>query len=144
VTPVPGLDRLARRLVIAHSRRIFAHGPGAAKALCQRFPSARGKVATITLGNWIDYYPHGQRRQEARAALDIAPDTYVYLFIGLCKEYKNVHGFRETLTSGASRKVWTSSVRRFARARKRAAPARASRSRAVPPPLNTTQWHETA
>jgi beta-1,4-mannosyltransferase len=89
---LPWVDPLARRIVIALSRKIMVHGPSAAQELCTRFPSASRKIAQMQMGNWVDYYPVTTTREAARAHLNIAADTYVYLFIGLCKPYKNLHG----------------------------------------------------
>lgn len=86
------MDPLARRIVIAFSKKIMVHGPSAAQELCIRFPSAAGKIAYMPMGNWVDYYPVTSTRDAARAQLRIQDGTYVYLFIGLCKPYKNLHG----------------------------------------------------
>lgn len=90
--PIGWMDPLARRIVIALAGKILVHGPGAAKELCARFPSATPKIAHMPHGNWVDYYPVTSTREAARSKLGIPPDTYVYLFIGLCKPYKNLHG----------------------------------------------------
>lgn len=90
------MDPLARRIVIALARKILVHGPSAAKELSARFPSAAGKIAHIPHGNWADYYPVTSTREATRSKLGIPVDTYVYLFIGLCKPYKNLHGLVKT------------------------------------------------
>lgn len=98
-TPFPGMDRLARRIVIALSDQVFVHGPSASDALLRAFPGARTKVVQITHGHWVGYYPQSQSKSEARTRLGIGPDPYVFLFLGLCKEYKNVHGLIEAFRS---------------------------------------------
>ena len=94
-TPFPGLDLLGRRVVIALSYRIFAHGPSAATALEERFPHVRRKLALIHHGHWLGCYPRTLSKLQARSKLNVPPESYVFLFIGSCKEYKNVHGLIE-------------------------------------------------
>lgn len=93
------MDPLARRIVIAYAEKIMVHGPHAAKELTARFPSAAAKLDCMPHGHWADYYPVTATRDAARERLGIAADKYVFLFIGLCKPYKNLHGlvsaFRE-------------------------------------------------
>jgi beta-1,4-mannosyltransferase len=91
---LPVLDALARRFVIAIATTVFVHGPTAAGILEAEFPSVRGKTRIIEHGNWIGRYPNTIRRAEARDRLGLS-DEFVYLFVGLCKEYKNLHGLIE-------------------------------------------------
>ncbi|MGH8218542.1 MAG: glycosyltransferase [Steroidobacteraceae bacterium] len=44
----------------------------------------------IEHGNWIGFYPNEVSRESARASLGIAADSFVCLFFGLCKPYKNL------------------------------------------------------
>jgi len=91
-TPIPGIDCLGRRIVIALSHRIFVHSMSAAPVIEERFPRARGKIALIQHGHWVDYYPRTQTKRQARDKLRLPPDAFVFLFIGQCREYKNIHG----------------------------------------------------
>jgi glycosyltransferase involved in cell wall biosynthesis len=84
------VHRLARRLVIALSERIFVHGPSAAAALKREFAGCRHKQVLIQHGHWIDYYPPHQGRAQARASFGLRPETFVYGFIGSCKPYKGL------------------------------------------------------
>jgi glycosyltransferase involved in cell wall biosynthesis len=84
------VHRLARRLVIAVSERIFVHGPSAAATLEHEFPGSRRKHVLIEHGHWIDYYPPHQGRAQARASLGLRPETFVYGFVGSCKPYKGL------------------------------------------------------
>jgi glycosyltransferase involved in cell wall biosynthesis len=84
------LDRLARKVTVWLSYRIFVHGSCAASVVTREFPGAHGKLVTIPHGNWIDYYAHGCSRGGARQRLGLAPSEFVFLFLGLCKEYKNL------------------------------------------------------
>jgi len=74
------------------AERLFVHGPSAEREVLREFPSAAGRTTKIDLGNWIDYYPCSVTRSAARAALGLSDDDYVFLFLGLCKPYKNVEG----------------------------------------------------
>ena len=92
----PYVDVIARKVLILLSKRIFVHGASAARALGERFPHAQAKLVEIQHGHWIDYYPSGTSFIDARRKLGIPADRFVYLFIGLCKEYKNLDGLIET------------------------------------------------
>ena len=91
-SPIPGMDWLGRRVVIGLSHRVYVHGESAGAALEKRFPQVRGKIAMIQHGHWVDYFPHTQSKSQARAKLGISLDAYVFLFIGQCREYKNIPG----------------------------------------------------
>jgi beta-1,4-mannosyltransferase len=84
------VHRLARRLVIASSERIFVHGPSAAATLVREFPDCAHKQVPIRHGHWIDYYPQLQGREQARATLGLRTETFVYGFVGSCKPYKGL------------------------------------------------------
>ncbi len=88
--------RVARRLVVALSERIFVHGPSAASTLAREFPGSRGKQVLINHGHWIDYYPQRHARAQARALLGLRPEAFVYGFVGSCKPYK---GLEELITA---------------------------------------------
>lgn len=88
---IPIFDILGRHLVITLARLILVHGPGPAAALQERFPGVHGKLVEIPHGHWIGYYPAGMTRTEARYILSLPLDKPVFLFIGLCKPYKNLH-----------------------------------------------------
>jgi len=95
-TSVRGIDRLGRRLVIGLSHRVFAHGRHAAEVLTRTFPRVEPKLTLIEHGNWMDRYPNIRSRHEARDRLGLAAGAHVFLFIGACKEYKNVDGLIDT------------------------------------------------
>src|SRR6267154_427376 len=84
------LDRLGRKILVSLSYRVFAHGKSAALAVTQEFPGVHGKLGIIPHGNWIGLYPDECSRVTARARLNIPADQFVFLFLGLCKEYKNL------------------------------------------------------
>jgi glycosyltransferase involved in cell wall biosynthesis len=95
------LDTLARRLVIAFSKKILVHGQLAAEIVKNRFPASAEKLCLIPHGNWIDYYSHSITREKARATLGLPIDRYIFLFIGACKPYKNLDGLVNTFTASA-------------------------------------------
>jgi beta-1,4-mannosyltransferase len=86
------MDVLARHIVIAFSEKIYVHGATPATMLATRFLKARRKMVIIPHGHFINFYPDSVSRDSARAHFDLAPSTFVYLFIGLCKPYKNLDG----------------------------------------------------
>ena len=87
---LPFLDVFGRHFLIALSHMVLVHGPGPADALGARFPNTRSKMVSIPHGNWIGYYPVTVTQVEARLAFGIPEDKLVFLFIGLCKPYKNL------------------------------------------------------
>lgn len=102
---LPVLDRIGRRLVIAASARVFVHGTTAGELLVRAYPGVADKLTSIPHGHWIDDYPHTVTREQARERLAIPPDAYVYLFIGLCKPYKNVHRLVEVFRKSGGNAV---------------------------------------
>lgn len=88
---IPSFDIIGRHLVIVLSRLILVHGPGPAAALQERFPGVRGKLVSIPHGHWIGYYRADLPKCEARDFLTVPQDKPMFLFIGLCKPYKNLH-----------------------------------------------------
>lgn len=86
----PVLDVWARKLLISISSRIFVHGENARQKLVERFPDAQRKICIIPHGNFVGYYPGAESKDALREQLQIAPTSFAYLFIGLCKPYKNV------------------------------------------------------
>jgi glycosyltransferase involved in cell wall biosynthesis len=88
---LPAVDRAARRVLIALSARVFAHGESAAAILRETFPGVDGKLTLISHGHWIGRYPGDIDRAAARAKLGLEVDDYVCLFFGMCKPYKSLH-----------------------------------------------------
>jgi glycosyltransferase involved in cell wall biosynthesis len=84
------LDVFVRHLMVRLSTKIFVHGPSAHKRLISEFRAAKNRTVEIDHGNWINYYPNQIDRTQARRQLAVGPDAFIYLFIGICKEYKNL------------------------------------------------------
>lgn len=95
----PIIDVLGRHFVIRMSAIILVHGAEALRALGERFPKALAKATVIPLGNWIGYYTRTCTRDVARRRLEVDASSYVFLFVGLCKPYKNleelIHAFEQ-------------------------------------------------
>jgi glycosyltransferase involved in cell wall biosynthesis len=94
-TPLPGVDRRARQLVISLAEVIFVHGPSAEAVLVAEFPQARAKTVPIALPGFAGYYP-ANRTDDARARLSLSKDEFVYLFLGQWREYKSLPLLIET------------------------------------------------
>lgn len=86
------IDTVGRHVVIALADVVLVHGQEACTVLLERFPRVRGKVRVIPHGHWIGYYRTDLSPVAARERLGIPTGAFVYLFIGLCKPYKNLDG----------------------------------------------------
>jgi beta-1,4-mannosyltransferase len=104
-TPFPGMDRLGRIIVIGLSYRVFAHSKSAAARIREHYPQVDRKLVVIEHGNWIGHYPNTVSKSEARSRLGINASDYVFLFIGLCKAYKNVHGLIDAFGKAATESI---------------------------------------
>ena len=89
---IPQFDRLARRLLVRLAARFAIHGRSAAAEVQRAFPAVADRVVLIDHGHWVDRFPRSTSRKAARSALGLRESDFVYLFVGLCKPYKNVHG----------------------------------------------------
>jgi len=89
-SPLPVIDRLARRLLVRAGSLFLIHGPSAEEAALREFPAMRGRTQLIEHGHWMDYYPNRITRLEARNRLGLAAGDRVFLFFGLCKPYKGI------------------------------------------------------
>lgn len=82
--------RIGRRVVVALSSWIGVHGEAAGRRVQEEFGVGRRRLVRLEHGNWMSLQPNGISREEARRKLQVAPDAFVFLFFGLCKEYKNI------------------------------------------------------
>jgi len=89
---VQQLDPLTRRLLVKIGVRFFVHGSSAKAEVLREFPVLAGRVVQIDHGHWIGYYPNTMACSAARSRLGLAESEFVFLFIGLCKPYKNLEG----------------------------------------------------
>ena len=93
---LPGSDLVGRYVVIILADIVLVHGENAIASLVARYPLAKNKIVAIPHGHWIDYYPASMTREIARSRLGISGSKFVFLFIGLCKSYKNLDGLIRT------------------------------------------------
>jgi glycosyltransferase involved in cell wall biosynthesis len=89
--PLLFIDTMACRWVILLASLILVHGPGPAQILAKKFPGSVGKMVEIPHGHWIGYYPINLDQGQARQLLGLTAEDFVFLFVGLCKPYKNLH-----------------------------------------------------
>ncbi|HLI12849.1 MAG TPA: glycosyltransferase [Alphaproteobacteria bacterium] len=87
---IPALDVWARRLVVMLAYRFLVHGSSAEAEILRIFPRMAGRTVLVDHGHWIGYYANDITREAARARLGLAEEDCVFLFIGLCKPYKNL------------------------------------------------------
>jgi beta-1,4-mannosyltransferase len=93
---IPQLDTLTRRLLVKLGKIFFIHGSAAEADVLREFPALSGRTILIQHGHWIDYYPNTVSCSTARSRLGLNESEFVFLFIGLCKPYKNLDGLIRT------------------------------------------------
>jgi glycosyltransferase involved in cell wall biosynthesis len=89
---IRAFDRIARWLVTRVATKFFIHGAEAEAEAVRAYPIMAGRTVCIEHGHWVGYYPDTIKRHEARRKLGLADNEFVFLFIGLCQPYKNLHG----------------------------------------------------
>lgn len=82
--------RVVRRLVVKYSCRICVHGRAAGEMVRREFGVSREKIVILEHGNWIGHYPNTIPRAVARNRLRIEESSFMFLFVGLCRPYKNL------------------------------------------------------
>jgi beta-1,4-mannosyltransferase len=96
---IPQLDSLARRLLVRLSALVFVHCSCAQADARREFPSLAGRIVRIHHGHWIGYYPNTIARGPARSMLGLPQNEFLFLFLGLCRPYKNleslIHAFEQ-------------------------------------------------
>lgn len=84
---------LADRWGVAHLLHladvVHVHDASTADALAARFGRRHG-VAVIPHGHYLAAYPNTASRAAARAGLDLAPDPFVFVCLGLMRPYKGL------------------------------------------------------
>lgn len=103
--PLAAIHRLAQRILVAQADVVHVHSRGVYEQFRRDFPRVR-RLELIPLWNYIGWYPNTIPRDEARRQLDLPPDAFVYLFLGLLRPYK---GVEELLA--AYRRIATPSTR---------------------------------
>jgi len=97
------VHRVARRVVVRLSHRIFAHGPTAAALVAAEFGAAAAKLVVVPHGHWIDHYPPARPRATARAALGMPDGRFVYGVVGHLKPYKRLEALLDVVEQLPSR-----------------------------------------
>lgn len=95
--PHPGLDCLARLAITQLATALIVHCEYGRAQVLKHFHRTRG-IFTIPHGHFIDAYENKVSRVEARRALGIADDGFVYLFFGNVKRYKGVENLLEVFS----------------------------------------------
>ncbi len=90
------VHRAGRLLMRLLATRVFVHGAAAADIVHARLAIARRKLSLIEHGHWINYYLNSCSQSEARAQLGLQQASCVFLFIGICKPYKNLEYLIDT------------------------------------------------
>lgn len=83
-----GLVALGNRVLFALAHAVHVHDDETRTVLVEKW-GRRGPIAIIAHGNY-DTYPNECDRVEARQRLGIAPEAFVYLFVGRVRPYKGV------------------------------------------------------
>jgi glycosyltransferase involved in cell wall biosynthesis len=83
-------DRRCHEGIARAADAIIAHTPSAGEAVVERFGVNPGTIDVIPHGHFIDWYPSGIRRLQARAALGIPDERFVFGFFGQVRRYKQV------------------------------------------------------
>lgn len=84
-----GLVWLGNRVVFLLAQAVHVHDHETAEVLARRWGRRRG-VYVIPHGNYVSAYPQTCSRAEARAQLGLAPQAFVYLFLGRVRPYKGI------------------------------------------------------
>ena len=94
----PWIDHAIRLLMCRLAHAVIAHCEQAAKLLEQYFGRTHG-VHIIPHGEFITPYRNTISPEEARESLGLAPDDFVYLFVGNIRAYKGVAPLIDTFTT---------------------------------------------
>lgn len=90
-------DRRGRRLVCALAHAVIVHCEHARALVAEHFGRTKD-VFTIPHGNFMDVYPNTVGRAEARNALGLPEDAFVYVFFGNIRAYKGVERLLEVFS----------------------------------------------
>lgn len=87
----PLVDRVAARLLAVTASRLIVHDEATRTTLgAELGPRAARKVRVIPHGSYVDVYPAGRPRADARAALALDEQTFVFLSFGHIRAYKGI------------------------------------------------------
>jgi beta-1,4-mannosyltransferase len=83
------LHELATWSLVRLVDRVHVHSEAAGDIVKSKYGRKDG-IVVIPLGNFIDYYPRGISKSEARQRLNIASGLSLFLFLGLVRQYKGL------------------------------------------------------
>jgi beta-1,4-mannosyltransferase len=82
--------RVGRYIVVKLASFVAVHGQGSAARVGEEFGVAPSKLLLLEHGNWVGFHVNTVTRQFARARLGMPQEAFIFLFIGICKPYKNL------------------------------------------------------
>jgi beta-1,4-mannosyltransferase len=100
--PFPPMHRMVRRLVMRHASAVIAHCEYGRREILRLFPT-EAPVYIVPHGNYAGVHAITVTRSEARAALGIGPDRFVYALVGNISPYKGIESFVDSFQAGAGR-----------------------------------------
>lgn len=83
------VERWGARQMIRLADVIHVHDASTAAALTARF-GRRGRIAVVPHGHYMSSYPNTIGRPEARAALGLPQDAFIFVNLGLLRPYKGL------------------------------------------------------
>ncbi|TWU00137.1 GDP-mannose:glycolipid 4-beta-D-mannosyltransferase precursor [Botrimarina colliarenosi] len=87
----PRMQRWLNRQLAARSHALLVHSDAIADVVAREYLRGdRSKIHVAPHANYVDDYPRGMERAEARRLLGIGEDSFVYLFLGKIRGYKGV------------------------------------------------------
>lgn len=96
--PFPEVDRIAHSAVFESAHHIIAHCEYGVRAAA-RFFHRTDRISIIPHGNFIDIFPNNLRKVEARKALGISDDAFVYVYFGNARAYKGIESLIEAFAT---------------------------------------------
>lgn len=102
----PRLERIGTILTAGIAHAVIAHCEKArAEVLKQPFLGRKDKVFVVPHGHYIGYYDNEISRAQARMALGLPPESFVFLFFGWIERYKGIaeliHAFERMQSDAA-------------------------------------------
>ncbi len=98
------MDRLARLLLCRTAGSVIVHCEKARAELAREFGRTHN-VHVVPHGNYIDAYPPAIPKEEARLALGLSADSFIFMYFGNVRAYKGIESlitaFRDADVPGA-------------------------------------------
>jgi glycosyltransferase involved in cell wall biosynthesis len=90
--PFPPMHRYVRRLMMQQAEAVIVHCEYGRSQLRALFPRQK-PIHTVPIGTYAGVYPDDVSRSTARQHLQVAPEQFVYLFLGNISAYKGLRKF---------------------------------------------------